>query len=67
LFIKNNFKIENIIYSDIKDAFTSKIVKARYYEHLSIYLDSSLRELNKGKEAVIFDFININKNITNDI
>lgn len=49
LFIRNNLDINNIISSDIKRCVsTSKIVKDSYYKHLPIYLDSSLRELDKG-------------------
>ena len=49
LFIRNNLEIDNIISSDIKRCVsTSKIVRDSYYKHLPIYLDSSLRELDKG-------------------
>ena len=49
LFIRNNLEIGKIISSDIKRCVsTSKLVKDGYYKYLPIYLDSSLRELDKG-------------------
>lgn len=49
IFIRDNLDIDNIISSDVKRCVTtSKIVRDNYYKHIPIYLDSSLRELDKG-------------------
>ncbi len=49
IFIRDNLDINRIISSDIKRSVSSsKIVRDSYYKHLPIFLDSSLRELDKG-------------------